>query len=139
MSDLFKFHTTIPVRISDLNYAGHVGNDSYLTIFHDARIRYLNNLDCSEVDIGDSISLIMTCAHVEYKSQAVLNDELRVEVRVASMTSVRFRMEYEITNNVNRKLVSVGYTELAGYDYNRGKIHKLPELFINKVKAFEGI
>ena len=30
----FSFTCSIPVRISDVNYGGHVGNDTVLTLFH---------------------------------------------------------------------------------------------------------
>jgi hypothetical protein len=30
----YPFSVDIPVRISDLNYADHVGNDSFLSIMH---------------------------------------------------------------------------------------------------------
>lgn len=41
----FTFSATIPVRITDLNYGGHVGNDTILSIIHEARVQYLKILD----------------------------------------------------------------------------------------------
>ena len=37
----FNFSTNIEVRITDINYGGHLGNDSVLEIIHEARIRML--------------------------------------------------------------------------------------------------
>ena len=37
----FSFQTTIPIRITDVNYGGHVGNDSILSILHEIRIQFL--------------------------------------------------------------------------------------------------
>ncbi len=31
----------IPVRISDINYGNHVGNDAFVFILHEARIQWL--------------------------------------------------------------------------------------------------
>ena len=36
------FSTEIPVRITDINYGGHLGNDSILSIVQEARVRFLN-------------------------------------------------------------------------------------------------
>ena len=35
----FNFRTNIPIRIQDLNYGNHVGNDAILSIMHEARLR----------------------------------------------------------------------------------------------------
>ena len=51
LPDKYIFQTEIPVRITDINYRGHLGNDSLLSIFHEARIRLLKHLGYSESDI----------------------------------------------------------------------------------------
>ena len=40
----FKYTAELPVRVSDLNYGGHVGNDSILTIMQEARVIYYRSL-----------------------------------------------------------------------------------------------
>ena len=35
------FKTTLQVRVDDVNYAGHLGNDSVLTLCQEARVRFL--------------------------------------------------------------------------------------------------
>jgi acyl-CoA thioesterase FadM len=35
------FRARYPVRVGDINYGGHLGNDKYLLLFHDARLAYL--------------------------------------------------------------------------------------------------
>jgi len=37
--DKFIYKTEIPIRITDINYGGHLGNDSLLSIIHEARVR----------------------------------------------------------------------------------------------------
>ena len=37
----FPFRTEIPVRITDLNYGGHLGNDALLGLLHEARVHFL--------------------------------------------------------------------------------------------------
>ena len=54
----FSFSTTIPIRITDLNYGGHVGNDTVLTLFHEARMQFLSFYGASEMNFG-GVGLIM--------------------------------------------------------------------------------
>jgi acyl-CoA thioester hydrolase len=37
----FIFETQLKVRIGDINYGGHMGNDAVLTLAHQARIEFL--------------------------------------------------------------------------------------------------
>ena len=38
------------VRVGDINYGGHMGNDKALLLFHDARLYFLGKYDFSESD-----------------------------------------------------------------------------------------
>ncbi len=44
----FCFTTDIDVRITDLNYGGHLGNDKFLSIAHEARVRFLKQTRISQ-------------------------------------------------------------------------------------------
>ena len=39
----FIFSTDIAVRISDINYGGHLGHDSIISLIHEARVRFLKD------------------------------------------------------------------------------------------------
>ena len=41
LPDKFPFSTTLYIRIGDINYGGHLGNDSVLAMIHEARLRFL--------------------------------------------------------------------------------------------------
>ena len=46
----YPFRTELPVRITDVNYGQHVGNDALLGLLHEARLQYLRQLAFSEQD-----------------------------------------------------------------------------------------
>jgi len=48
LPEIMVFSTEIPVRITDINYGGHLGNDSILSIVQEARVRFLNKYNYSE-------------------------------------------------------------------------------------------
>ena len=52
LPDHFTFTMAIPVRITDLNYAGHVGNDSILSLIHEIRVQFLRHHGYSEINLA---------------------------------------------------------------------------------------
>jgi len=58
LPDNFNFSTNIKIRITDLNYGGHVGNDSFLSLIHEARQQFFNFFGYAELKI-ENASLIM--------------------------------------------------------------------------------
>jgi acyl-CoA thioesterase FadM len=63
---IFTFTTRIPVRITDLNYGNHVGNDAVLAIIHEARMQFLRSHGYTEMDFGGS-GMIMRDACIGFE------------------------------------------------------------------------
>ena len=66
LPDSFPFFTTITIRVTDLNYGGHVGNDSFLSIIQEARQQYLLSHGFEELSIA-GVGLIMADVAIEFK------------------------------------------------------------------------
>lgn len=132
----FIFFTEIPLRITDINYGGHLGNDSVLSIFQEARIRFLKEFGYSEIDIEGS-SIIMTDAAVQYKSQGYYGDVLVVEVSVDDIQKAGCDFYYRSINKLSGKEVAVGKTGIAFFDYHKNKITSVPEKFIQLIKRLK--
>ena len=45
------FTTNIEVRITDINYGNHVGNDAFIRLIHEARVQWLTAEDYTELNI----------------------------------------------------------------------------------------
>jgi acyl-CoA thioester hydrolase len=137
------FSTDIVVRIGDINYGGHMGNDRYLLLFHEARLRFLRSLGCSEADIGEGISLIMSEAHITYSGEVIYADELTVEVGIEEFTAIRFTVTFTVwkkkpvSGEAGKRPVASGYTVMAGFDYARKRPAKVPESFKTKIRTLQ--
>jgi acyl-CoA thioester hydrolase len=57
----FHFSTEVPVRIDDIDYGGHLGNDALLSILQEARVQMLKRHGWTELDI-EGTGLIMSDA-----------------------------------------------------------------------------
>ena len=135
----FRFSTPLKVRIADINYGNHVGNDSYIRFFHEGRMRYLNDLGVSEQDIGDGVGLILTEIHCELKAELFYGEELIMYVRISGIERLRFTMEYQIVRSENKILAAQGETVMVAYNYVRRRPVAIPKSFLEKVKELEGL
>jgi len=127
MPERYAFNTQIPVRIYDVNYGNHLGNDAIVSIMQEARLQFLKSIGCSELDLFGA-SLIQADTTVVYKSEGFYGDVLTVDVQPAEFTKAGFDLYYRIINQ-NDKLVANAKTGMVCFDYNARKIVPVPEKF----------
>lgn len=133
----FKFVTSLQVRITDLNYGGHVGNDSFLSLIHEARQQYLNSLQYSELNI-EGIGLIMADVAIEYKKELNYNDIIYISVLATAFDKLGFDIYYklELLNTDGTKtLAGKVKTGMICFDYSKKTKCNVPEKFIEKTKV----
>jgi len=94
----FSFSTSITVRITDLNYGAHVGNDTVLSFIHEARFRYLQSLGYTELNL-EGVGLIMSDAALVFKNEIYFGDELLISIRAVEFIRVGFDLIYKIEKN----------------------------------------
>jgi acyl-CoA thioester hydrolase len=124
----FPFSTDIPVRIGDINYGGHLGNDAVLAIAHEARLRFLRSMEFSEQDVAGA-GLIMLDAVVVYRSEAFYGDTLRVQVALADPQTTGCDVLYLMCNAATGKEVARVKTGVAFFDYARHRVVAMPDAF----------
>ena len=130
----FIFKTEIPIRITDINYGGHLGNDSLLSIVHEARVKFLTHLNYSESNV-EGVGIIMTDAAVQYKSEGFYGDELSIDIAVTDFTSVGCDFIYRIKNKISTKEIAIAKTGIVFFDYNKRKIAPVPVKFKEKIES----
>lgn len=137
MPDHFHFETEIPVRIGDINYGGHLGNDAVLAIAHEARVRFLRRHNWSEADVAGCGILMSDCAIV-YKSEAFHGEVLRIQLAVADIAKVGADLLYLITEDVGGREVARVKTGIVFFDYHTRKVKPVPEAFAAEFAAAKG-
>lgn len=131
------FKTTITIRVADVNYGGHLANERVLGYFHEARVRYLKELNLSEINIGDNVSLTQTEAYVSYKGEGFLGDILEISARIVDFSRARFKVEYQISRANDQKPIAHGYTIMAGFNYQTKRPQRIPPDFKNTIEEFQ--
>jgi acyl-CoA thioester hydrolase len=124
------FTTNIPVRITDINYGNHVGNDALVSIVHEARVQWLSAKNYTELNIGGA-ALIMADLAIEYKAESFYGDTLNVTISIGEITKISFEIFYEITTTrMDKKiLIANAKTGIVCFDYENRKVTSIPEIF----------
>ena len=132
----FSFSTTIPVRITDINHGGHVGNDTLLSIIHEARVQFLKKYGYEELQFA-GVGLIMSDVAIEFKNESFYGDHILVSVAAAEFSKVAFELYYKLekTNGDNTLLIAVAKTGMVCYDYNRKKVASVPAEAVKKLTS----
>lgn len=118
----------IPVRIADINYGNHVGNDAFVSIIHEARMQWLKQYDYTELKI-EGIGLIMSDLVIEFKSESFYGDLVEIKLSVADITRVGFDLYYQLFANRNDEniLIANAKTGMVCFDYDKRRVAAIPQ------------
>jgi acyl-CoA thioester hydrolase len=118
----------VPVRITDVNYGNHVGNDAFVSIIHEARMQWLRQYDYTELNI-ETVGLIMSDLVVEFKHEAFYGDQVNVKLFVGELSRVAFELYYQLyaTRNGESILLANAKTGMICYDYASKKVAMIPD------------
>ncbi len=117
----------VKVRISDINYGNHVGNDAFVSIIHEARMQWLQQNNFTELDIAGT-GLIMSDLALEFKNEGFYGEEISVRLSAGEVASVSFELYYElfVIRNGVEILLANAKTGMVCFDYVNKKVAKIP-------------
>ena len=130
LPQLFSFSCQIPVRITDINYGGHAGNDTVLSIIHEARMQFLQSMGYTEMEFAGA-GMIMSDVAIEFKNELFYGNLVIASVAVGEISRFGFDLIYKLdttrsANEDKRILVATARTGMICYDYEKKKIISLP-------------
>ena len=116
----------LSVRVTDLNYGNHLGNQEILGLFHQARIDWLQEINATEMDFK-GVGLIMADCAIQFKAEGFLGDKLEVKIGWIESSPVGFTLGYEMNRVTDYRLIARGQTGMVCFDYGQRKITRLPK------------
>ncbi|MBL31316.1 MAG: thioesterase [Flavobacteriales bacterium] len=131
LPETYHFSTKLTLRIYDMNYGAHMGNDVVLSLVHEARVQFLKSLNLEERNFY-GFSLLMADSAVVYKKEGFYGDELDVKISVSELYVYGFELFYLITNGKDE--VARVKTGLVCYDKSNKKLIKIPLPFSDLFK-----
>ncbi len=130
----FPFSTNIAIRITDINYGNHVGNDSVLSLLHEARMQFLKNFGLAELQFAGT-SLIMSDAVIEFKGELFYGDVVKAYVTAGNFTRAGFDIYYKLIRAEDESIVVHAKTGMVCYDYSKRKVVAVPDEAKNKLTS----
>lgn len=122
------FTTNMVVQISDINYGGHVGNERYLLFAQETRLRFLEQLNCSEMKFGGH-GLILSEATAAYFLELFYGDPITTSFSIGAIGRAGFECFclIEVTRNGKKACAAKVLTKMVCFDFNDRKVKSIPD------------
>jgi acyl-CoA thioesterase FadM len=120
------------VRITDINYGNHLGNDSLVSLLHEARVLWLQKLGYTEFNI-EGKSIIQSELVVNYIGESFFGDDLEFKIAPGDIGSSGFELYYEVSaiRSDGAMTIARAKTGLVFFDYQNRRVTAIPDRFIN--------
>ncbi len=130
----FYYSTQLTVRVTDINGANHLGNDSMISMISEARARFLFEFGIRETE-SDGIGIIVTDLATTYKNEAHARDQLLFEVGVMDFNAYGGDITFRITRPLDQALVAMAKSGFVFFSYKEKRVVPMPEEFRDKFPA----
>jgi acyl-CoA thioesterase FadM len=132
--DKYEFVYEVSLKVRDINYGGHLGNDSLVSLTHEARLDFLKQMGFDELNLGDGkTGIIMSDLVVNYLDEAFMFDKIRILSHIDEISSYGFRVFHNFIKN--DKSIALAETGIVAFDYSSGHIAEIPQVFLEKLKS----
>ncbi len=130
------FQTEILIQVSDINYGGHLGNDRFLTLAQEARVRWLRSCGWKEINIGSSgCGLIVVEARIKFLKEAFLGQTLIAKLFLGELRKCRCSLTCILIEKESGQRVGEVITDVAFFNYESRKVQKAPLEISNLVAS----
>jgi len=129
--DQYYYSTPLTVRVTDINGANHLGNDSMISMISEARARFLYEFGIRET-AQEGIGIIVTDLATTYKAEAHARDQLLFEVGVMDFNKYGGDIIFRISRPANQSLVAMAKSGFVFFDYRAAKVIAMPDDFKEK-------
>ena len=126
--DVFCFETRMPVRITDINGANHLGNDALISMLSEARAQFLVEYGVEEGG-EDGSGIIVTDLATMYQSESFFPEMLRFEVGLMDFNKYGGDFVFRVTKAESGQPVALAKYGFVFFNYHRKEVVPVPESF----------
>lgn len=130
-ADQFCYATHLTVRVTDINAANHLANDSMISMISEARARFLYEFGMDDAP-QHGIGIIVTDLATMYRNEAHARDQLLFEVGVMDFNKYGGDIIFRITRPADDTLVAMAKSGFVFFDYVSKKVVGMPEGFASR-------
>jgi acyl-CoA thioesterase FadM len=129
--DQYHYTTLLTVRVTDINAANHLGNDSMISMISEARARFLFEYGVPEME-RDGTGIIITDLATTYRAEAHARDQLLFEVGVMDFNKYGGDIIFRVTRPKDKTLVAMAKQGFVFFNYKTSQVVAMPEDFRTK-------
>ena len=129
--DQYYYATQLTVRVTDINGANHLGNDSMISMISEARARFLFDFGLEDT-LGQDVGTIVTDLATTYRNEAHARDQLLFEVGVMDFNTYGGDITFRITRPHDQALVAMAKSGFVFFNYKTRKVVPMPDAFSGK-------
>ncbi|WP_137938715.1 thioesterase family protein [Chitinivorax sp. B] len=137
LPERFQFETRVKLRIGDINYGGHLGNDALLGLIHEARVQFMASMGYTELDI-EGYGIILADAAIVYRAEAFYGDELAIKLALDDFNRYGCDFFYCLTETRSNKEIARAKTNVVFFDYAARRPVDIPAAFLSKLSQSKG-
>ena len=126
--DQYYYSTPLTVRVTDINGANHLGNDSMISMISEARARFLFDFGLEQA-LEEDIGTIVTDLATTYRTEAHARDQLLFEVGVMDFNKYGGDITFRITRPRDKVLVAMAKSGFVFYNYKSSQVVCMPDDF----------
>lgn len=89
------FKLPVVVRVTDMNYGGHLGNDRLLAYAQECRDAWFKSLGFTELDV-DGCNTVVADAAIQFLQEGFAGDQLQITLYLGGMHKYGFDLYYTI-------------------------------------------
>ncbi|WP_432210400.1 thioesterase family protein [Marinobacter alkaliphilus] len=124
----FSFETRMPVRITDINGANHLGNDALISMLSEARAQFLVEHGIEEAD-QNGTGIIVTDLATMYQVESFYPDMLRFEVGLMDFNKYGGDFVFRVTKADTGQSVAMAKYGFVFFNYTTREVTPMPESF----------
>ncbi|MEC5159226.1 MULTISPECIES: thioesterase family protein [unclassified Janthinobacterium] len=126
--DQYCYSSQLTVRVTDINGANHLGNDSMISMISEARARFLFELGVRETEI-DGTGIIVTDLATTYKAEAHARDQLLFEVGVMDFNKYGGDITFRVSRPRDQALIAMAKSGFVFFNYKTSQVVPMPDEF----------
>ena len=131
----YEFQHHLTVRVTDINYAGHLGNETLLGLVHEARAQFLKQLKFNTIIQDDQhIGVIIADLVVNFRAEAFAQDQLTIDCQIGDIGERSFRLFHRIRRA--EQVIALVESGTVAYDYLAGEVILLPQEFLIELQNY---
>jgi acyl-CoA thioester hydrolase len=126
------WHNNFPIRVTDLNYGNHLGNDRALAFAHELRMQWLQQHQLNELNVMGT-GLILADAMILFRAEAFYPQVLTGELWSGDWSGPRWDLFYRFSCE-NKEVLRIK-TGMVFFDYQARRPVPISPDFENFLKS----